>query len=389
NKMQDLVYAYSDDDGKTWSEEISLKKFYDDACNLFLQGPGNGIQLENGTLVIPIQRWVPPHTNIRSTAGIIYSTDHGATWHQSETRIETYSSESSIVEYKPNEILISCRTPLTDARGFYTTSDLGTTWTPHTSNNTLYELGGCQSPLLKFTAPNQKEYCVYATPQHTGISWQRSKLTLMVTDDYIHWNTIAEVLHTSNDGYSCFTYDNQAQALYLLTEQKGDIVCHNLSCYLPAIMQNTASYDHQAISKVHRFPTYSMGHYLNITHKDEWYKLLTLKLKPNSFALLNLHILGFEHNNAVTLRAKQQDDAHHNLDLVELTSDLPLTLVPTLKEDDYFVYEVYYQATTPDTLSLSVQNCMLSDFDGARLTIATTFQDGTLETSIKTLPTTN
>ncbi|MDA3729964.1 sialidase family protein [Niameybacter massiliensis] len=389
HKMQDLVYAYSDDDGKTWSEEISLKKFYDDDCNLFLQGPGNGIQLEDGTLVIPIQRWVPPNTNIRSTAGIVYSTDHGETWHQGETRIDTYTSESSVVEYKSNQILMSCRAPLTDARAFYTTSDLGKTWVPHISNNTIYERGGCQSPILKFTAPNHKTYGVYATPQHSGISWERNKLTLMATDDFIHWNTIAEVIHDSNDGYSCFTYDETNQALYLLTEQRGNIVCHNLSCYLPAIMQNHTTYDHQAISKVHRFPVYSMGHYLNMTHQDEWYKLLTLKLKANSFALLNLNVLGFHHNDTIILRAKQHNTDAHDLEHIEVTSTLPLQLVPTLKEDDYFVYELYLQATTLDTLSLAVQNCMISDLEQAVLQITTTFQDATLESSLETLPTTN
>lgn len=389
HKMQDLVYVYSDDDGKTWSQEISLKKFYDEGCNLFFQGPGNGIQLEDGTLVIPIQRWVPPHTHIRAQAGIIYSKDHGETWHRSETLIDTYSSESSVVEYRPNEILISSRTPLTDARGFYTTKDLGKTWVTHESNNTIYERGGCQSPILKFIAPNQKTYGVYVAPQHNGICWERSKLTLFATDDFINWNTITEVLHLSNDGYSSLTYDENKQALYLLTEQKGDLVCHNLSLYLPVIMTNHKTYDHQALSKSSRFPAYTMGHYMKTSHKDHWYKLLTLKLKPNSFALLSLHVLGFHHDATITLRAKEQSPDCYCTENIELISSLPLKLIPTVKEDDYFVYELYYQATTPDTLSLAVQNCMLSDFDQAKLQISTSFQDHTLETSFEVLPHSN
>lgn len=383
---KDLVYCYSDDDGITWSDEISLKNLYDDGCNLYLQGPGNGIQLEDGTLVIPIQRWVAPEATNRAQAGILYSKDHGETWHQGPSLIDTYTSESSIIEYLPNQILMSCRSPLTDARGVYTTKDLGETWLPHPSHHTLYERGGCQSPLLKFTAPNQKDYAVYAAPQHTGTPWERHKLTLMASDDFVHWHTIAEVIHGATDGYSCFTYDTKNQQLYLLCEQHGSLVCYQLSAFLPAIMSNYPTYTNQALSKMHPFPTYALGHYLHMSHQDHWYKLLTLKLKPDAFALLKLDVLGFYHDANILLRIKQGNTPHLSDGKKELTSSLPLQLLTAGKEGDFFVYDLYLQAMTPDTLSLTVKNCMLSQHDCAQLSIHTSFQDPTLEQSLATLP---
>ncbi|MBU3810031.1 MAG: glycoside hydrolase [Candidatus Niameybacter stercoravium] len=394
NKHQSFVYKYSDDDGLTWSEEISLRHFYDDDCILFFQGPGNGIQLQNGTLIIPIQRWVPvPHRD-RSQAGIIYSKDHGLTWERCETLIDTYTSESAVVEYKPNEILISCRSPLTEARGFYVTNDLGETWTPHISHDTLLEFGGCQSAFLKITAPNQKTYALHTAPQQTHSPWERNKLTLMCSDDYTHWNYVAEIIHTPNDGYTCMTYDEKKHELYLLGEQKGSIVFYNLTCFLPLIMQNTRSYDHQALSTIHQYPVYSQGHHHAISHPDNWYKVLDVNIKKEGFLLLNLNLLSFNHNELVTLKMKQSDVEQHDLanchlthtSLEQSTGGATLALVPTGQGADTFHYELYYTQSSIDTLSVSVVNCLAANHNKTSFRLATSFQDPNLEKYVTALP---
>ena len=394
NKHQSFVYKYSDDDGLTWSEEISLRHFYDDDCILFFQGPGNGMQLQDGTLVIPIQRWVPvPHRD-RSQAGIIYSKDHGLTWKKCETLIDTYTSESAVVEYKPNEILISCRSPLTEARGFYVTNDLGKTWTPHISHDTLLEFGGCQSSFLKITAPNQKTYALHTAPQQTHSPWERNKLTLMCSDNYTHWNYIAEIIHMPNDGYTCMTYDEKKHELYLLGEQKGSIVFYNLTCFLPLIMQNTRSYDHQALSTIHQYPVYSQGHHHAISHPDNWYKLLDVNIKKGGFLLLNLNLLSFNHNELITLKLKQSDVEQHDLancqltytTLEQSTGCATLALVPTSQGTDTFHYELYYTQSSIDTLSVSVVNCLAANHEKTSFRLSTSFQDPNLEKYVTALP---
>lgn len=394
NKHQSFVYKYSDDDGLTWSEEISLRHFYDDDCILFFQGPGNGIQLQDGTLVIPIQRWVPvPHRD-RSQAGIIYSKDHGLTWEKCETLIDTYTSESAVVEYKPNEILISCRSPLTEARGFYVTNNLGKTWTPHISHDTLLEFGGCQSAFLKITAPNQKTYALHTAPQQTHSPWERNKLTLMCSDNYTHWNYIAEIIHMPNDGYTCMTYDEKKHELYLLGEQKGSIVFYNLTCFLPLIMQNTRSYDHQALSTIHQYPVYSQGHHHAISHPDNWYKLLDVNIKKGGFLLLNLNLLSFNHNELITLKLKQSDVEQHDLanchlthtTLEQSTGNATLALIPTDQDTDTFHYELYYSQSSMDTLSVSVVNCLAANHNKTSFRLSTSFQDPNLEKYITALP---
>lgn len=391
---KDFVYKYSDDDGKTWSDEISLQHFLDDDCILYFQGPGNGIQLEDGTLVLPIQRWVPNTHLIRSQAGIIYSKDHGQTWHKGGSLIDTYTSESAVVEYRPNEILMTCRSPLTSGRGFYTTSNLGTTWEEHVSHNTLLEVGGCQSSFFKFTAPNQKTYAVYAAPQQHDSLWDRTKLTLMATDDYVNWNYITEIMHLKNDGYTCFAYDQSKHELYILGEQNGSLIFYNLTCYLPLIMQNTRSYSHQALSTIHKHPAYSQGHHTLMNHPEHWYKLLEVQLKKDGFLLLNMNLLSFHSNQLITLKMKQTQGDVHDLSNCSLTysnlestpAQVNVTLIPTGQTEDTFIYALYYKAQKQDTLSLSVQNCLTADFDKTTLNIYTTFQDPNLEKCYAALP---
>ena len=394
NHHQSFVYKYSDDDGLTWSEEISLRHFYDEDCILFFQGPGNGIQLQDGTLVIPIQRWVPVPHHIRSQAGILYSKDHGVTWKKSETLIDTYTSESAVVEYKPNEILISCRSPLTEARGFYVTQDLGKTWKPHSSHDTLLEFGGCQSSFIKITAPNQKTYALHTAPQQTHSPWERTKLTLLCSDDYTHWNYVSEIIHLPNDGYTCMTYDEKKHELYMLGEQKGAIVFYNLTCFLPLIMQNTPSYKHQAISTIHPYPVYSQGHHHMLAHPGKWYKLLEVDMKKDGFLLLNLNLLSFNHNELITLKMKQTNLQQHDLEHCQLTHtalepgscQATLALVPIGTSQEVFHYELYYTQTQPDTLSVSIINCLGAHHHQATFNLSTSFQDPNLEKYTDTLP---
>ena len=106
-----LVITRSADDGVTWSPAINISdkvKGRDAKWRLFFNGPGNGIQLRDGTLVFAAQ--------FRDGAGVahscfIHSSDGGETWAVSAPAIpgKPPTSEAQIAELSDGSLLLSMR----------------------------------------------------------------------------------------------------------------------------------------------------------------------------------------------------------------------------------------------------------------------------------------
>ncbi len=133
-----FVLVSSDDDGLTWSQPYSITpQVKDPKWHLYFNGPGNGIAMQNGTLVFPSQYWDESKKPGLPHSVIIYSADHGQTW-KSGIGAKSNTTEAQVVETTPGTLMLSMR----DNRGTYrsvaTTTDMGKSWTEHvTSYNTL------------------------------------------------------------------------------------------------------------------------------------------------------------------------------------------------------------------------------------------------------------
>ena len=104
-----LVHVKSTDDGLTWSLPINLTtQVKDPAWRLCFNGPGNGIQLRDGTLVFPAQ--FKGTDNVPHSC-FIASRDGGDTWKISPAAIPKSppTSESAIVELDDGSLLLSMR----------------------------------------------------------------------------------------------------------------------------------------------------------------------------------------------------------------------------------------------------------------------------------------
>lgn len=104
-----LVLAKSTDDGETWSPPINLTaQVKDPAWRLCFNGPGNGIQLRDGTLVFAAQ--FKGADNVPHSC-FIASRDGGSTWKISPAAIPHTppTSESAIAQLADGALLLTMR----------------------------------------------------------------------------------------------------------------------------------------------------------------------------------------------------------------------------------------------------------------------------------------
>lgn len=149
-----FILAYSDDEGKTWSDPINItedvKRLADpDTADwgLLFQGPGAGIAMKDGTLVFPAQVWGhgggAPHHGV-----LVYSKDHGKTWTSSKA-MPWGGSESTVAELPDGSLIFNTREgggPKTRITAI--TKDLGETWTKLNTDDLRQPGNLCQAAYL-------------------------------------------------------------------------------------------------------------------------------------------------------------------------------------------------------------------------------------------------
>lgn len=252
NNLWDVVYTKSTTDGKTWSEEVSIKNVINafPDRNRFLTGVGSGIQMTNGTLVLPIQY----SKGGAIYSGIVYSKDFGNNWEMSSGALSDVSSECNVVETVPGELLLNARAFQNNGnkRVLYQTNDLGKTWTSLESNyvaspNKLYQSTDCQGSMITAKLPSGDEKILFAVPYNT--KGDRSNLTLFKTESKGEkWDVIGTINAEKGEGY--IGYNNLVSAdgkLFDVIEWNGDILIKNITTLLPTVakkevIQQSASY---------------------------------------------------------------------------------------------------------------------------------------------------
>ncbi len=162
-KTGQFMLAKSSDDGKTWSDLINItKQVKDSSWQLCFQGPGKGITMEDGTLVFPAQF---KDANLLPHSTIIYSKDHGSTWHIG-TAAYPNTTEAQVIETTPGVLMLNMRDNRGGTRSIYTTTDLGATWKEHPSNRKALIESVCNASLIKHEY-NGKTILFFANPNAT------------------------------------------------------------------------------------------------------------------------------------------------------------------------------------------------------------------------------
>lgn len=210
-----FMMVYSDDDGLTWSEPVNItRQIKRHDWRMTFQGPGRGITMANGTLVIPIQHQEGEskimHGLYPLHSGIAYSTDHGLTWHTHELA-HTVTSECAVAEIAPGTLLLTMRDE-TDShtRRNYVTTDMGRTWTKHASDGKLID-ATCEASILHVAAADNitgKDLVLFANPMNAG---GRSNYHIQASEDGgVTWPHKCRIDIGGGYGYTCLTMIDNA-----------------------------------------------------------------------------------------------------------------------------------------------------------------------------------
>ena len=102
----DFVYRYSDDDGESWSNEISLKEKWSLDNNItYIPSASNGILTSEGTYLVP---------TMNAKDGCWYSglliKEEGGDWFFSSSTPNTGDNECTVYIDNDNRIVLDCRT---------------------------------------------------------------------------------------------------------------------------------------------------------------------------------------------------------------------------------------------------------------------------------------
>jgi sialidase-1 len=237
----------STDDGLTWSKPADITESFEPFrakydWKVIATGPGHGIQIKSGRLIVPI--WlaygaVGDHKP--SAAGTIYSDDHGKTWQAGDLCLPNEGdfgnpNETMITELSDGHVMLVSRSVSKANRKLVTTSPDGATgWTKPVFHDQLWE-PICMASIVAH--PAKPGTLIFSNPHSLGLDksgkeihagrGKRQNLSIKLSRDNGQTWPINKTLDAGLSAYSDLAVlpDGTVLCLY---EADTNIVCARLN----------------------------------------------------------------------------------------------------------------------------------------------------------------
>jgi sialidase-1 len=207
-------YSRSDDDGKTFSKPVDITSAFevfrkDYPWQVLATGPGHGIRLRNGRLLVPV--WLSTgtvgHGHRPSCVSVIFSDDAGRTWQRGAIVCADPDplnpSETEAVQLHDGRVMLNLRTEQSPHfRAVSVSADGAAGWSPLRFDRQLPE-PICFGSIVRMTEPPayRKNRILFANPNNP-VSRARKNLTVRLSYDEAQTWPVARVLDPGTSGYS-------------------------------------------------------------------------------------------------------------------------------------------------------------------------------------------
>lgn len=198
----------SHDDGETFSEPREMTAVVRDIGVEWTRlgtGPGHGIQLRSGRLIIPV--WLMAGALGQPTAvyqtGVVYSDDHGTTWRPGGVVPPTIAdcNEAELVQTADGRLCLSLRNKASEhQRAFAWSDDEGETWSEPQLQEALTD-SAVMAGIHRLTdvQTGDRNRVLFSNPDDPE---GRTNLTIRLSYDECQTWPVARVLNEGPSGYS-------------------------------------------------------------------------------------------------------------------------------------------------------------------------------------------
>ena len=217
-----VLLMKSSDDGRSWSQPRDITAdVLPPQWHWVGPGPGHGIQLRKGRLVVPCWAGVEADVPFGATqlSYVFFSDDAGKTWRAGAAAGVDRSDECEVVQRADNTLYMTARSRHNKKlRAYALSHDGGHSWLPAQYDDRLPE-PSCQGSILRLTRQGRaaKNRIVLAHPSAPN---SRTHMTVRLSYDECRTWPVAKVVHTGGSAYSDLARNQQGEIL-LAFEKDG------------------------------------------------------------------------------------------------------------------------------------------------------------------------